>query len=308
MNLMHMKYAVEIAEAKSINKAAEKLYVGQSALSRSVKELEEDLGVTLFERTAKGMLLTQDGEIFVNYAKTILKQVVDVENIFRQGKVTTKQFSVSVPRASYIADAFSRFSCQLDQSEKVDLFYKETNSMRAIKNILEENYKLGILRFSENYERYYRIMMREKGLSYELIAEFGYVLVMSSQSPLASVENITYDDLKNYIVIAHADPYVPSLPLAEVKKEELPDNSIQRIFVFERASQFELLARNPQTYMWVSPIQDELLGRYGLVQRKCAENSRIYKDVLIHKKEYAFTDLDNKFIEQLIKSKREILG
>ena len=64
MNLMHMKYAVEIAETKSINKAAEKLFVGQSALSRAIKELEASLGVTLFERSAKGMFLTPDGEVF----------------------------------------------------------------------------------------------------------------------------------------------------------------------------------------------------------------------------------------------------
>ncbi len=308
MNLLHMKYVVEIAETKSINKAAEKLYVGQSALSRAVKELEEDLGVSLFERSAKGMFLTQDGEIFVNYARTILKQVVDVENIFRHGTVATKQFSVSVPRASYISDAFSRFSCEIDKNEKVDLFYKETNSMRAIKNILEQNYKLGILRFAENYDKYYKSMMKEKGLEYELIAQFSYNIVMSVESPLACVDNITYDDLRDYIVIAHADPYVPSLPLAEVKKDELPDNNVQRIFVFERASQFELLSQNPQTYMWVSPIPEILLKRYGLVQKTCIDNSRKYRDVLIHKREYAFSDLDKKFIEQLINSKREILG
>ena len=65
MNLLHMKYAVEIAETNSLNKAAEHLFVGQSALSRAVKELELNLGVTLFERSAKGMTLTPDGETFI---------------------------------------------------------------------------------------------------------------------------------------------------------------------------------------------------------------------------------------------------
>ena len=73
MNLLHMKYAVTIADTNSINKAAEKLYVGQSALSRAIKELEAGLGVTLFERSAKGMTLTADGEVFVRYARTVLK-------------------------------------------------------------------------------------------------------------------------------------------------------------------------------------------------------------------------------------------
>ena len=61
MNLLHMKYAVEVAETGSINKAAEKLYVGQPNLSRAIKELENSLGISIFERSAKGMILTPDG-------------------------------------------------------------------------------------------------------------------------------------------------------------------------------------------------------------------------------------------------------
>ena len=131
---------------------------------------------------------------------------------------------------------------------------------------------------------------------------------MSKNSTLAEKEDITFDDLRDRIEIAHADPYVPSLPLSEVKKEELPDNSQRRIFVFERASQFELLSRNPDTFMWVSPIPQELLDRYGLIQRVCPENTRKYQDVLVHRKDYELTELDNMFIEQLVKAKRKTFG
>ena len=172
MNLLHMKYAVTIADTNSINKAAEKLYVGQSALSRAIKELEAGLGVTLFERSAKGMTLTADGEVFVRYARTVLKQVDEIENMFNEGAAGKKRFSVCVPRASYIADAFVRFSKLIGEKGEYELFYKETNSMRAVKNILAEDYKLGIVRYAENYDKYYKEMMEEKGLSYKLVTEF----------------------------------------------------------------------------------------------------------------------------------------
>lgn len=306
MNLVHLKYAVEIAETGSINKAAERLYVGQPNLSRAIKELESSLGVTIFDRSAKGMLLTPDGEVFIHYAETILNQIDALEGIFSKGTVSKKRFSISVPRASYVTDAFAKFSNMLTGETDIELFYKETNAMRAIKNILQEDYKLGIIRYAENYDKYYKSMMDEKGLNYEMITEFRYVLIMNRNSPLAQKDNITYADLKDYIEIAHADPYVPSLPLSEVKKEELPNNTRRRIFVFERASQFELLSQNHETFMWVSPIPGVLLERYGLVQKHCEENKRVYKDVLIHRKEYALSDLDNLFISQLCKSKREV--
>ena len=303
-----MKYAVVVAETKSINKAAELLYVGQPTLSRAIKELESSLGVAIFERSAKGMFLTPDGETFVRYAKTVLEQVDAIEDLFKKGRVSKKRFSVSVPRASYITEAFAAFSTLIEKDSPTEIFYKETNSMRTLRNVLQDNYKLGIVRYAENYDKYYKAMMEEKGLEHELVTKFRYVLLMNKNSPLAKKENITYDDLKDKIEIAHADPYVPSLPLAQIKKEELPDNSDRRIFVFERASQFELLSSNEETFMWVSAIPQKLLERYGLTQRICEENRRVYKDVLIYRKDYTLSALDNLFIEQLVKAKRNVIG
>ena len=306
MNLMHIKYAVEVANEGSINKAAEKLYVGQPNLSRAIKELEASLGVKIFERSAKGMGLTSDGETFIRYAKTILRQVDEVESIFNGSGSVKKRFSISVPRASYISDAFARFSHSLTNEAEAEIIYKETNSLRAIKNILHEDYKLGIIRYAENYDKYFKTMLDEKDMQYEMITEFSYVLAMSRDNPLTSAEKITFDALKDYIEIAHADPYVPSLPLSQVRKEELPDNIGRRIFVFERASQFELLSENPETFMWVSPIPQKLLDRYDLVQIPCEENKKIYKDILIYKRDYKLTVLDKAFIDELCKSKREM--
>ena len=72
MNVLHMKYAVEIANAGSINKASEQLFIAQPNLSRAIKELESDLGITIFERSSKGIKTTPEGEEFIGYAKTIL--------------------------------------------------------------------------------------------------------------------------------------------------------------------------------------------------------------------------------------------
>ena len=98
MNLLHLKYAVEIANTKSISRAAENLYMGQPNLSRAIKELEENLHVTIFNRTSKGITVTPEGEEFLQYARRIINQVDEVEAIY-QKKMTPKQhFSVCVCR------------------------------------------------------------------------------------------------------------------------------------------------------------------------------------------------------------------
>lgn len=306
MNYLHMKYVVTVADAGSINKAAEELLVAQPNLSRSIKELEADLGISIFRRTSKGMTLTPEGAEFVGYAKNILRQIDEVEQMYKSGAPAKQLFSISVPRASYIAEAFAQFSRKLGP-ETAELFYRETNALHAVRSILEEDYRLGIIRYAENYDRQFKDMLEEKGLRCELVAEFRYVLIAGRRSRLAGLDEIRYRDLSGLIEIAHADPYVPSMPLAALKREEFPDNITRRIFVFERASQFDLLAANPETFMWVSPVPDNFLDRYQLVQKPCPDNTRVYRDVLIYRKGYRLSALDKMFITALCESKRKYL-
>ena len=307
MNILHVRYAVEVAKAGSLNKAAETLFIAVPNISRSIKELESDLGITIFDRTTKGMCLTPEGEEFMGFAKGILSQIESVEKYYKAGSPNKQKFSISVPRACYISDAFSEFSKTLSK-DSAEIFYKETNSQRTIHNMINHDYKLGIIRYAENYDKYFKSMLDEKGFEYELVNEFTYSLIMSAENPLSKKEDITFEDLAGFIEIAHADPYVPSMPVSKVVKEELPDNIDRRIFIFERASQFDLLDKNPETFMWVSPAPETLLTRYNLVQKKCVENQKLYKDVLIYKKGYKLTELDRRFITKLCESKRKIFS
>lgn len=265
------------------------------------------MGIKIFERSVKGMVLTPEGEEFIGYAKGIIDHINQVDMIYKSGAVKKQKFSVSVPRACYISEAFAEFSKSISDTN-TEIFYKETNSKSTINDILDLDYRLGIIRCSSSYDKYFKSMLEEKGLSYEMIAEFSYKLIMSRDNPLSQKETITFDDLENYIRIAHADPYVPTLSMAKAMREELPDNVSRCIYIFERASQFDLLSKNPQTFMWVSPTPADVLKKYDLVQRDCESNKKMYKDLLIYRKGYKFTELDNNFITELCRSRRRNLG
>lgn len=306
MNILHLKYAVEVAKCGSINKAAEALLMNQPNLSRAIKELEASLGVSIFARSSKGMELTPEGEIFLRYANNILKQVDEVEGIFKKESFDKKVFSVSVPRASYISEAFSKFSMSLNDTDEAEIIYEETSSEKVIKNILESDFKLGIIRYEERFDKYYKEMLEEKGFNYEMVTEFCYNLLINKESKLASYEDVVFSDLKDYTEIVHADSNIPTLPFSKIKKDGMNESSKRRIVVFERASQFEILSQNPETFMWVSPVPRNLLDKYGLVQKNCSENKNVYKDVIIYKNDYRLSELDNIFISELCKSKREL--
>ena len=300
MNILHLKYATEIAETKSISKAAANLYMGQPNLSRAIKELEEHIGITIFNRTSKGITVTDEGEEFLRYARRIIAQVEQVENMYVYGKRKVQQFSLSVPRAAYICEAFTNFSKSIGVDSPCEFFYKETNSNKTIINVCKEDYNLGIVRYQLTFDDHYRQMFLEKKLESEMLTEFSYRLITSKDSVFAQKDVITSEDLSKCIEICHADPYVPSMPLIDVKKAELSENVDKRIFVFERASQMELLSKVKDSFMWVSPVPEEHLEKYGLVEKKSDIKDKTYKDVLIYRKGYRLSDFDNRFIEELV--------
>lgn len=297
MNLTHLKYAVTIAKTNSINKAADELFVGAPAMSRAIKELELDLGVTLFERSAKGMFLTSDGKLFVEYASKVLKEVDDIENIFKTSSDKSSKFSIYAPRATYINDAFKNFSLKVTSDSNAELLYKEADADTIINKVLKEDGGLGIIRYSQVDETYYKSLVDEKGIVGELIVEFSYQLLMSKKSPLNNKKNISFVDLVSYDEITHPDFLIHQ---TDFKKDEVKGN---RILISDYNSQFELLDKNPNTYMWVSSVSKDILSKYNLIERKCGNN--IYKDVLINRAGYRFSELDRVFIEELIKVKRE---
>lgn len=308
MNILHLKYAVEVEKTSSITKAAENLYMGQPNLSRSIKELEETIGIKIFKRTSKGIVPTPQGEEFLSYAKSILSQIDEMESLYRPDAKNKLSFSISVPRASYIASALTKTVASFDLEKEIEVNYKETNSIRAINNILQSNYNLGIIRFQAEYRLYFENMLESKGLKYENVVDYSPKLVVSKQSPMCGKGIITVDELEGYMEICHGDPFVPSLPASDVKKAEFSDNGTKWIFVYERGSQFDLLRDVPSTYMWVSDIPKELMecNRLAVVEVEGAR-SRVYTDLLISKKSYRYSQVDKLFIKNLNEVKKLVL-
>ena len=299
MNIMHLKYAVEVAKTGSITQAAENLFMGQPNLSKAIRELEESLGITIFKRTSKGIVPTLKGEEFLVYAKRILAQIDELESIYSSDHQTTQTFSISIPRASYMSYAFMQFVGQLDPAKETEIIYSETNSVQAISNIVQSNYDLAVIRYRDVFESYFTRLLREKDLKSEPVWQFKYVAVMSKTHPLADKPVLTLADLADSIEILHSDNAVPSLPTLEAKRMENIENSNKRIYVFERGSQFELLANIPGTFMWVSPIPQETLDRYGLIQRRVSDADYSYRDMLVYQRSYRLSDLDKLYIDRL---------
>lgn len=294
MNIQQLRYVVEVDRTRSITEAAENLFMGQPNLSRAIKELETELGLQLFQRSTRGISTTQAGEEFIYYAKGVLSQFDELSARYHHDADNQEAFRISVPRASYISQAFVRFAQK--RPDDIVMEYKETNALRAIRNVNENGYPLGIVRYQATYERFFLKAFAENRLAHEQLWSFRYIALMSAKHPAAGKPSLRLSDLASSIEIVHGDTYVPSLPKKAAQEESTAARVIK---VYERGSQFDLLCDLSSSFMWVSPVPERLLDRYGLVQRPCEDSTAEQKDVLIYKEGYHKTQSDEAFLAEL---------
>lgn len=302
MNFSYLKYAIEVEKTGSITKAAQNLYMNQPHLSKIIRELERDLGCPIFNRTSRGMTPSPKGEEFLRYAKSILVQMEQIESLCSNSNTARHQLRVSVPRATYIASAFTGFIKELSRTIPMNIQYRETNTRETISAVSAKTCDLGVIRTQALTEAYDKKMLAEENLTYEDLWSFSFRILMSQAHPLAQSaaqgQTLNYLMLEDYIEIIHGDVNSPSFTYDSGDKN--PTGSGRRtISIYERGSQFQLLKACPGTYMWTSPIPLNILTATDLVQRPCSIPGNWYSDLLIYRNGYRFSPEDTLFIQCL---------
>lgn len=300
MNLSHLKYVLEVGKTNSITRAAHNLYMGQPNLSKAIKELESEIGITIFKRTAQGVQPTRKGKEFLEYASTILSQVNELESMYKRPfPGESVEFAFSVPRATYLSVAAARLIAEYSDKPHMEIYFKETSSMGAINDVAAGESDFGIVRYQSIHEEYFLNSVQDRGLQQELIRQFTTQLLMSKDHPLASYENISFHMLSGYPEIVQGDIKVPSVPLSQIQKGAGFDAHAKRIYVYDRGSQYDILQRVPGSYMWTSPISKDYLEQRGLVMKKCLLSSLMHKDIIIYPKGEPLAQPGRRFVELL---------
>jgi DNA-binding transcriptional LysR family regulator len=290
---------VEVERQGSITKAAASLYMGQPNLSKAIKEMEKEIGIPIFRRSPKGVVPTEKGKEFLQYAKAILVQMDKMENLYKDNGENRVSFSLLVPRATYITYAFTEFLNKIGGAETIDIKFRETNSMEAINAIVECECEMGIIRYPIAYESFFMPLIEEKNLVVNNSWQYDQLIVVSENSKLTQESVIDEKVLENYIEILHGDNILPNISSAYQKKRSAIDSPKKHIYIYERGSQFDILSSCPEAYMWVSPIPEEILKRYGLKQLECPAMHRTHKDVLIMQNSYRLSSADQMFLDEL---------
>ena len=197
MTIQQLKYTITIAGQGSFNKASEVLYISQPSLTESIKELEKELGITIFYRSGKGVTLTNEGVEFLAYARELYGQFENVLERYGEIGNRKKMFSVSTQHYTFAVKSFVELVKKLDTSE-FEFAIREEQTQKVIDDVINMNSEIGILYLSSFNMPVIGKLLRQNHLEFhELISCEAYVYLWKGH-PLANKERISFDELKDY--------------------------------------------------------------------------------------------------------------
>ena len=238
MTLQQLRYIVTVAQTGNITEAAKRLFISQPSLTNAIHELEKEMQITIFNRTNKGVSLSNDGEIFLSYARQVLEQTDLLEEKFLNKKEQSPKFSVSCQHYSFAVNAFVDV-IRTFGGNKYDFTLRETQTYEIIEDVSRLKSEIGILYTSSNNEKVISKILKQNGLIFqELFVAKPHVFI-SSQHPLAKYNQLTLEDLEEYPYLSFEQGEYNSFYFSEEILSTLDHN--KNIKVRDRATLFNLV-------------------------------------------------------------------
>ena len=268
MNVNQLKYVLTVASSPSMREAATKLYVSQPALSSSIMELENELGILIFERSNKGIVLTDDGREFLTYAKKVLAQYEILEERYLSQYKEKERFSVSTQHYNFAIRSFATV-IQRFEPEKFLFSIHETKTREVLENVRDLKSEVGVVSYSGNNEKVLKKLLKEYQLEFvPLMKRETYAYVWTGH-PFAGRKEISLEELKEYPCITFDQTDDSNFYLTE---EAMADYEFDKMIKSDdRATTLEMIAEVDGYSVGCGMLSEEDSVLRGLVSIKMKE-------------------------------------
>lgn len=238
MTLQQLKYIVTVAEKGTISEAAKALFISQPSLTNAIRELEKEMNITIFTRTNKGVVVSNEGDLFLSYARQVLEQANLLEEKFLNVKENSPYFSVSCQHYSFAVEAFVDVIREFN-GDKYDFTLRETQTYEIIEDVRRLKSEIGILYTSSKNEEVIMKLIKKNGLQFEELFIAKPHVFISYKHPLADKDSLTLEDLEGYPYLSFEQGEYNSFYYSEEILSTLDRN--KNIKVRDRATLFNLV-------------------------------------------------------------------
>ncbi len=301
MTLQQIKYVIGIAETGSLNKAAEKLYVSQPSLTATIHDLEDELGITIFNRTGRGVTLTNDGTEFLTSARQLYLDYQNVMEKYGENGSIKKKFGVSTQHYSFAVKSFVEMVKGFNTNE-YEFAIRETKTREVIEDVATLKSEIGILYLSDFNRKAITSILKSKELEFHHLIDCKAYVYIWKGHPLANKKNISLSQLEDYPCLSFEQGDGASFYFAE---EILSTEEYHRtIKANDRATILNLMIGLNGYTLCSGIICEELNGSdYIAVPFKEEDESinRIMEIGFITRRGFNLSTIGNKYIEEVKK-------
>ena len=238
MTIQQLKYVISISEAGSLNKAAEVLYIAQPSLTSSLQELERELGIIIFNRSGRGVSLTNDGTEFLQYARQVVQQYDTLLEKYGEYGKLKKKFGISTQHYSFAVKSFVEMVKHFDTTE-YEFAIRETKTREVIDDVASGKSEIGILYLSDFNRKAIEKFLRTNNLEFHHLINCDAYVYLWKGHPLANNKVIRFKDLADYPCLSFEQGAAGSFYFAE---EILSTNEYPRtIKATDRATMLNLM-------------------------------------------------------------------
>ena len=299
MNITQIKYVLEIASSSSMREAATKLFVSQPALSASVSELEDELGILIFERTNKGISLTDEGREFVSYAKKAVGQYEILEDRYLSKDSDKERFSVSTQHYNFAIKAFTDVIKTADP-ERYVFSVHETKTRDVLEDVRTMKSEVGIISFSGASERVIKKLFREYQLEFTPLMQRETYAYVWKDHKFAKRKNISIEELKDYPCVSFDQTDDSNFYLTE---EAMADYDFQKMIKSDdRATTMEIIAELHGYSIGSGMLANDNAILQGMVSIKLKEEDPLTIGYIIRKGSQ-LSVYGQAYVEELLKYK-----
>ena len=299
MTILQLKYVIALANSPSMREAASRLFISQPALSSTIRELEEELSIQIFERTNKGVKITQSGRDFLVYAKQAVSQYELIEDRYIEKDKEKKHFSVSMQHYIFAVHAFVRTVKKFD-SQKFIYTVHETRTDEVLNNVRNLKSEIGVISYSNSNEKVMKKLFREYQLQFvELMKRNTYAYVWK-QHPLAKKKELSLDELVEYPCVSFDQNSESEFYLSE---EALGDYDFNKLIkTNDRATSAELMAALNGYSIGTGNMTDSVALKDEFVSIKLKEEDPLTIGYII-RNNHTLNDIGKTYVEELTKYK-----
>lgn len=257
MTLNQLKYVCKVAECGALSKAASELYLSQPSLTKAIHELENEVGIIIFERTNKGINISKDGEVFLGYARQVLDQLNLIDERYTGTTLSKQRFCVSSQHYSFAVEGFVELLKKYG-GEKYEFHMRETQTYDIIDDVTHLRSEIGILYINDFNKTIIEKTLRDNNLSFTSLFKTTPHVFVGKDSPLAKKKTLTLDDLKPYPRLSYEQGSHNSFYFSEEILSTVDCD--KELIVKDRATLFNLLIGMNGYTICSGVISEELNG------------------------------------------------